>query len=85
MTSVFHRAPLPDMGPRLANSVKLTFDPSFTNLNMQYIDGCNSPHELNVGEVVESVMIDAASQNFAAVTVTGGVPAQILPDKEILI
>lgn len=85
VTSMFHRAPLPDMGPRLANAVKLTFDPSFTNLKMQYIDGCNSPHDLNVGEVVESVMIDAASQNFAAVTVTGGVPAQILPDKEILI
>ncbi|HEY6639967.1 MAG TPA: caspase family protein [Nitrospiraceae bacterium] len=82
---MFHRDLLPDMGPRLANSVKLTFDPSFTNLKMQYIDGCNSPHELNVGEVVESVIIDAASQNFTAVTVTGGVPAQILPDKEILI
>jgi hypothetical protein len=73
------------MGPRLANSVKLTFDPSFTNLKMQYIDGCNSPHELNVGEEVESIMIDAASQNFTAVTVTGGVPAQIPPDKEIVV
>lgn len=82
---MFHRTPLPDMGPRLANSVKLTFDPSFTNLKMQYIDGCNSPHELNVGEVAESIMIDAASQKFMAVTVTGGVPAHILPDKEILI
>ena len=85
VSSVFHRDTLPDMGPRLANSVKLTFDPSFTNLKMQYIDGCNSPHQLNVGEEVESIMIDAAAQNFAAVTVTGGVPAQILPDKEIVI
>ncbi|MGH7215695.1 MAG: caspase family protein [Nitrospiraceae bacterium] len=85
LTSALHRTPLPDLGPRLANSVKLTFDPSFTNLKMQYIDGCNSPHELNVGEDIESIMIDAASQNFTAVTVTGGVPAQILPDKEILI
>jgi hypothetical protein len=73
------------MGPRLANSVKLTFDPSFTNLKIQYIDGCNSPHELNVGEKVESIMIDAASQNFTAVTVTGGIPAQIQPDKEIVV
>jgi hypothetical protein len=73
------------LGPRLANSVRLTFDPSFTNLKMQYIDGCNSPHELNVGEDIESIMIDAASQNFTAVTVTGGVPARILPDKEIMI
>ena len=73
------------MGPRLANSVKLTFAPSFTNLKMQYIDGCNSPHELNVGEEVESIMIDAASQNFAAVTVTGGIAAQFQPDKEIVV
>jgi len=85
LTSAFHRTPLPDMGPRLANSVKLTFDPSFTNLKMQYLDGCNSPHELNVGEEVESIMIDAASQNFTAVTVTGGIPAQIQPDKEIVV
>ncbi|NOT22498.1 MAG: hypothetical protein HOP22_07205 [Nitrospiraceae bacterium] len=85
VTSAFHRTPLPDLGPRLANSVKLTFDPSFTNLKMQYIDGCNSPHELNVGEEVESMMIDAASQNFTAVTVIGGIPAQILPDKEIVV
>ena len=85
LASPFQRTLLPDMGPRLANSVKLTFDPSFTNLKMQYIDGCNSPHELNVGEEVESIMIDAASQNFTAVTVTGGVPAQISPDKEIVV
>jgi len=85
VAAVFHRTPLPDLGPRLANSVKLTFDSSFSNLMMQYIDGCNSPHELNVGEEIESVMIDAASKNFTAVTVIGGVPAQIQPDKEIMI
>jgi hypothetical protein len=85
VTSAFHRTPLPDLGPRLANSVKLTFDPSFTNLKMQYTDGCNSPHELNVGEEIESMMIDAASQNFTAVTVTGGIPAQIPPDKEVVV
>jgi len=85
LTSAFRRTPLPDMGPRLANSVKLTFDPSFTNLKMQYIDGCNSPHELNVGEEVESIMIDAAAQNFTAVTVTGGIAAPIQPDMEIVV
>jgi hypothetical protein len=73
------------MGPRLTNSVKLTFDPSFTNLKMQYIDGCNSPHELNVGEEVESIMIHAASQNFRAVTVMGGIPAHFQPDTEIVV
>ena len=85
LTSAFHRTPLPDMGPRLANSVKMTFDPSFTHLKMQYIDGCNSPHELNVGEEVESIMVDAASQNFTAVTVTGGIAEPIQPDTEILV
>ena len=85
LTSAFHRTPLPDMGPRLANSVKLTFDPSFSNLKMQYIDGCNSPHELNVGEEVESIMIDAASQSFTAVTVTGGIATQFQPDTEIVV
>jgi hypothetical protein len=73
------------MGPRLANSVKLIFDPSLTNLKMQYTDGCNSPHELNVGEEIESIMIDAAAQNFTAVTVTGGIAAPIQPDTEILV
>jgi hypothetical protein len=73
------------MGPRLANSVKLTFDPSLTNLKMPYTDGCNSPHELSVGEEVESIMIDAAAQNFTAVTVTGGIAAPIQPDMEILV
>ncbi len=85
VTSVLHRTPLPDLGPRLANSVKLTFDPSFTNLTMQYIDGCNSPHALNVGEEIESLMIDAASKNFRAVTVDDGTPAQIPSDKEIIV
>ncbi|MGH7184409.1 MAG: caspase family protein [Nitrospiraceae bacterium] len=84
LTSLFQRTPLPDMGPRLANSVKLTFDPSLTNLKMQYINGCNSPRELHVGEEIESIMIDAASQNFSAVTIAGGVAAPIQPDTEIV-
>ena len=81
----FRRAPLSDMGPRMANSVKLTFDPSLTNLLMHYIDSCGSPHDLDVGAQVESVLIDAASQNFTAVSVTGGTTAPTPPDTEILI
>jgi hypothetical protein len=84
ITSALHRTPLPDLGPRLANSVKLTFDSSFTNLKMPYIDACNSPHELNVGEDVESIVIDAAVQNFTAVTVTGGIAAPVRHDTEII-
>ena len=85
LTSALHRTPLPDMGPRLANSVMLTFAPSFSNLKMQYIDGCNSQHELNVGEEVESIMIDAASQSFTAMAVTGGIAARFQPDMEIVV
>src|SRR5512134_1082728 len=70
LSNPFRRAPLPDMGPRMPNSVKLTFDRSFTDLKMQYIDSCNSQHELPVGAEAESVLIDAASQNFQAVSVT---------------
>src|SRR5437879_13160357 len=85
LTAAIHRTPLPDMGPRLANSVMLTFGPSFSNLKMQYIDGCNSQHELNVGEEVESIMIDAASQSFTAVAVTGGIAARFQPDTELMV
>ena len=85
VSSVFKRTPLPDMGPRMANSVKLTFDRSFSDLKMEYKDGCNSPHELLVGAEVESVLIDAAVQNFQAVSVTGGTAAPVPPDTEILI
>jgi hypothetical protein len=69
----------------MPNSVKLTFDPSLTNLKMQYIDGCNSPRELLVGTEAESVLIDAASHNFQAVSVTGGTASPTPPDTEILV
>lgn len=85
LTSPFRRAPLPDMGPRMANSVKLTFDRAFSDLKMHYIDGCNSQHELAVGAETESVLIDAASQNFQAVTVSGGVAGATPPDTEIVV
>jgi hypothetical protein len=79
------RTPLPDMGPKLGNSVKLTFDPSLTNLKMQYQNGCASPRVLEVGGEIESVLIDAAAKNFHAVTVTGGTAAPIAPDTEIFV
>jgi len=59
--------------------------PSLYNLKMRYIDGCTSPHELNVGEEVEAIMIDAASQTFTAESITGETASHIPPDKEILI
>src|SRR4029079_9575597 len=85
ITSMLHRTPLQDLGPRLHNSVKFTFDSFFPTLKMPYIDACNSPHELNVGEDVESIVIDAAVQNFTAVTVTDGIAAPVKHDTEIVV
>ena len=85
MTSALHRTPLPDMGPRLPNSVKLTFDPSLTTLKMQYQNGCGHLLDLRVGEEIESVLIDAAAKNFQSVMVTGGTAAPVQPDTEILV
>ncbi len=85
MTAAVHRTPLPDMGPRLPNSVKLTFDPSLTTLKMQYQNGCGHLLDLRVGEEIESVLIDAAAKNFQSVMVTGGTAAPVQPDTEILV
>ena len=79
------RTPLPDMGPRLPQSVKLTFDPSLTNLTVQYTNNCGRLQELNVGGEIESVLIDAAAKNFKAVMVTGGPAGPVPPDTEILV
>lgn len=85
LSGAFRRAPLPDMGPRMPHTVKLTFDPTLTNLKMQYNDACNSPHELPVGAEVESLLVDAAAQNFQAVSVAGGTVPPTAPDTEILV
>ena len=85
LSSVLQRTPLPDMGPRLPNSVKLTFDPSLTSLKIQYQNGCGRLLDLNVGEEIESVFIDAAAKNFQAVSVTGGTAVPVPPDTEILV
>ncbi len=78
------RPPLPDLGPRLPISVKLDLDPSLTSATFQYIDSCNGPHEVALGKELEAVLIDAAAQNFNAVTV-GNAPATAPVDSEILI
>ncbi len=69
----------------MANSVKLTFDPSLTNLVMHYTDACNSLHDVNVGTEMEAILIDAAAQNFQAVSITGGTTAPVPHDMEILV
>jgi hypothetical protein len=67
----FQRPTLPDMGPQIPVSVKLEFDPLLTGAKVDYIDACNSPHEIKLGEELEAVVTEAAFQNFKAVQVAG--------------
>ncbi len=71
LAGLVRRTPLPNMGPRLPVTVRLTFDPSLTNARVQYIDACNSPHEIPLGTELESVLLDAAAQNFQSVSASG--------------
>ncbi|HMU55434.1 MAG TPA: hypothetical protein PKA61_10525, partial [Nitrospira sp.] len=85
LASALRRTPLPDMGPRLNNSVLLTFDPALSNMKSTYKNDCGNLREAYIGTELESVMIDAAAQNFRAVSVTGGITASTPPDTEILV
>lgn len=83
LTGLVRRTPLPDMGPRLPISLKLTFDPSLTNARVQYIDACNSPYEIPLGVELESVLLDAAAQNFQSVSASGANLQPTSPTHEI--
>ena len=67
----FQRPTLPDMGPQIPVSVKLEFDPLLTGAKVDYIDACNSPHEIKLGEEIEGIVTEAAYQNFKAVQIAG--------------
>ncbi len=82
----FQRPTLPDMGPQIPVSIKLEFDPLLTRAKVDYIDACNSPHEIRLGEELESVLTEAAYQNFKAVQVPGATTDKPeKPDVEIRI
>ncbi|SLM46345.1 conserved protein of unknown function [Nitrospira japonica] len=85
LASALRRTPLPDMGPRLNNSVRLTFDPALSNMKSTYKNDCGNLREVYIGTELESVMIDAAAQNFRAVSVAGGITSPTPPDTEILV
>ncbi len=59
------------MGPQIPVSIKLEFDPLLTSAKVDYIDACNSPHEIRLGEEIEAVVTEAAYQNFKAVQIAG--------------
>jgi hypothetical protein len=83
LAGLVRRTPLPDMGPRLPVTVRLTFDPSLTNARVQYIDACNSPYDIPLGAELESVLLDAAAQNFQSVLASGANPQPTSPTHEI--
>ncbi|MEW6542306.1 MAG: caspase family protein [Nitrospirota bacterium] len=80
---VFMRATLPDMGPPIPMSVRIDFDPSLVKARDQFTNACNAPQEMRIGEELESVLIQAAYQNFKAVYTGGKVPAGVKPDVEV--
>ncbi|MGH7229755.1 MAG: hypothetical protein ACREJU_00120, partial [Nitrospiraceae bacterium] len=83
VSSVFGRASLPDMGPRLPATVRMEFDPSLTTAIAGYADACNHPQELRIGEELESVLLDAAHQTFQAVRMPGAGPAEPRADVDV--
>ena len=74
------RADLPDMGPKLPLTIKMEFDPGLTSTRLPYINVCNAPMELRIGEELEGVMLQAAGQNFRSVQFAGAAPAGSKPD-----
>jgi hypothetical protein len=82
---VLGRATLPDLGPRLPVTAKIAFDPSVTAATLNYTDACNSPHEINLGEVLESTLLDASDQTFQAVAFPGSAPLKRPQDYDITV
>ncbi|MGH7164736.1 MAG: hypothetical protein ACREIS_04335, partial [Nitrospiraceae bacterium] len=80
--SVFGRASVPDMGPRLPVTVKLELDPALTNIRLQYSDACNSPREIRLGPDLEDTILQAAHQNFKVIYATDKNPAE-KPDIQV--
>ena len=70
-SKAFHQSTLPDMGPRIPSSVRMTFDPSLTTAIARYADACNHPQELRIGAELEDVLVDAAHQTFQSVQIPG--------------
>jgi hypothetical protein len=81
-SSAFHKSTLPDMGPRIPSSVRMTFDPSLTTAIAHYADACNHPQELRIGAELEDVLIDAAHQTFQTVQIAGQRAADTPADVE---
>lgn len=82
ITSKYTRAVLPNLGPPIPLSVRMQFDPSLTDAKANYVDSCNHPREVRIGEPLEDVLLQAAQQNFKTVYAGTG-PADAKPDVEV--
>lgn len=82
ITSKYTRADLPNLGPPIPLSVRMQFDPSLTDAKANYVDSCNHPREVRIGEPLEDVLLQAAQQNFKTVYAGTG-PADAKPDVEV--
>ncbi len=78
------RAELPNLGPPIPLSVRMQFDPSLSDAKANYVDSCNHPREVRIGEPLEDVLLQAAQQNFKTVYAGRG-PAEAKPDVEVRI
>ncbi|MBA2252547.1 MAG: hypothetical protein H0W13_07565, partial [Nitrospirales bacterium] len=84
-SKAFHQSTLPDMGPRIPSSVRMTFDPSLTTAIARYADACNHPQELRIGAELEDVLVDAAHQTFQSVQVAGQRSSDMPADVEAVV
>ncbi len=78
--SRFSRQALPDLGPPVPLTVQMDLDPSLSQAQTQYIDGCNRIQPLSIGQTVEDMLIQAAHQTFRSVLIQGGHATEAKPD-----
>lgn len=77
---LLNKAELPDLGPPLPVSVKLEIDLSIPPARLQYVDACNHPSELHIGNELESMLLEGAHQTFRNVYYQGPEKPATPPD-----
>ncbi|WP_447974050.1 hypothetical protein [Nitrospira sp. Kam-Ns4a] len=74
------RHELPDMGPPLPVAIKMEIDPALPAARLQYVDACNHPGEIRIGEDLEAMLLESAHQTFKTVYFAGQEPPSAKPD-----
>lgn len=78
--SLLGRAELPDLGPPLPYTIKLDIDPSLPAARLQYVDACNHPSEMHIGNELEALLLEGAHQTFKTVYYQGPEKPAAAPD-----